>query len=108
MEEEEEPRKGGSETSDATLLAQLVFVKMDEVVDYLKILDYEKEFCKKLKFKPFSRYRWVGKYSGITDVSRTGTTLPCQPTPGSSSLLLLIWLCGCWDSVGRNWTNPRR
>eukprot|EP00731_Ephydatia_muelleri_P036023 Em0192g13a len=29
---------------------------MDEVVDYLKTLDYEKDFCKKLKFKPFSRH----------------------------------------------------
>ena len=44
------------DASDPALLAQLVFVKMDEVVDYLKTLDYEKDFCKKLKFKPFSRH----------------------------------------------------
>ena len=56
MEEEEDSRKGGGDASDPALLAQLVFVKMDEVVDYLKTLDYEKDFCKKLKFKPFSRY----------------------------------------------------
>ncbi len=42
--------------SDNPLLFQLVFVKMEDVMDKLKLLDYESKFCKKLKFKPFSRY----------------------------------------------------
>ena len=90
MEDEEEPRNGGSDASDTTLLAQLVFVKMDEVVDYLKILDYEKEFCKKLKFKPFSRYKRGRRYIDVTNFFRSGTTLLCLLTPGNSFLRSLI------------------
>ena len=42
--------------SDNPLLAQLVFVKMEEVMDKLKLLDYEEGFCAALKFKPFPRW----------------------------------------------------
>ena len=42
--------------SDNPLLSHLVFVKMEDLMDKLKLLDYEQGFCKKLKFKPFSRY----------------------------------------------------
>lgn len=42
--------------SDNPLLFQLVFAKMEDIMDKLKLLDYESKFCKKLKFKPFSRY----------------------------------------------------
>ena len=41
--------------SDNPLLAQLVFVKMEELMDKLKLLDYEEAFCAALKFKPFPR-----------------------------------------------------
>lgn len=41
--------------SDNPLLAQLVFVKMEEAMDKLKLLDYEAEFCAALKFRPFPR-----------------------------------------------------
>jgi len=41
--------------SDNPLLFHLVVVKMEDVMDKLKLLDYEAKFCKKLKFKPFSR-----------------------------------------------------
>lgn len=37
------------------LLAHLVFVKMEDIMDKLKLLDYENEFCKKFKIKPFSK-----------------------------------------------------
>lgn len=54
-EGEGEGRRVG-ELSDNPLLAHLVFVKMEDVMDKLKLLNYEQGFCKKLKFKPFSRY----------------------------------------------------
>ena len=52
--ESEEGRRGG-ELSDNPLLAHLVFVKMEDLSDRLKLLDYETRFCKQHKFKPFSR-----------------------------------------------------
>ena len=52
--ESEEGRRGG-ELSDNPLLAHLVFVKMEDLADRLKLLDYETRFCKQHKFKPFSR-----------------------------------------------------
>lgn len=54
MEGEEGSRKAG-DLSDNPLLAHLVIVKMEEIMDKLKLLDYESGFCKKLKFKPFPR-----------------------------------------------------
>ena len=54
MEGEEGSRKAG-DLSDNPLLAHLVIVKMEEIMDKLKLLDYETGFCKKLKFKPFPR-----------------------------------------------------
>ena len=55
MDDEETSGKG-SDLSDSPLLAQLLVVKMEELTDKLKLLDYEKNFCKALKFKPFPRY----------------------------------------------------
>eukprot|EP00731_Ephydatia_muelleri_P030340 Em0021g863a len=66
---------------------------MDEVVDYLKTLDYEKDFCKKLKFKPFSRY--------------TGTILRCLPIPVSSSLPSLIWRLWLLGLCGKKLDQPQ-
>ncbi len=54
MEGEEGSRKAG-DLSDNPLLAHLVIIKMEEIMDKLKLLDYEAGFCKKLKFKPFPR-----------------------------------------------------
>jgi len=54
--EGEEARRDGGDLSDNPLLAHLVFVRMEELMDNLKLLDYEKGFCKALRFKPFSRY----------------------------------------------------
>ena len=54
--EGDEGRREGGEYSDNPLLAHMVFVKMEALMDNLKLLDYEKEFCKMLRFKPFSRY----------------------------------------------------
>ena len=50
----EEARRGG-ELSDNPLLAHLVFVRMEDLADRLKLLNYETRFCKQHKFKPFSR-----------------------------------------------------
>lgn len=52
--ESEEGRRGG-ELSDNPLLVHLVFVRMEDLADRLKLLDYETRFCKQHKFKPFSR-----------------------------------------------------
>jgi len=51
----EEGRRG-SELSESPLLAHLVFVKMEDLADRLKLLKYETGFCKKHKFRPFSRH----------------------------------------------------
>ena len=63
MEGEEGGRKLG-DLSENPLLAQLVIVKMEEIMDKLKLLDYETGFCKKLKFKPFPRQ--VGLVKGYS------------------------------------------
>ena len=49
---------GGRRPGDLTenpLLLQLIFVKTEDIMDKLKLLQYETGFCKKLKFKPFPR-----------------------------------------------------
>ena len=51
--EEEEVRR---DLAESPLLAHLVVLKMEEVMDKLKLLDYEKLFCKSLKFRPLPRY----------------------------------------------------
>lgn len=43
------------ELGENPLLAQLVFVHMEDLMDKLKLLNYEVEFCKKLSFKPLCR-----------------------------------------------------
>lgn len=55
MEGEEGGRRPG-DLAENPLLAQLVLVKMEDIMDKLKLLQYEFGFCKKLKFKTFSRY----------------------------------------------------
>ncbi len=47
------------EHSDSPLLAQLLVLKMDDIMDKLKLLNYEKKFCKALKFKPFPKYEII-------------------------------------------------
>lgn len=49
---EDSARKSG-DTADSPLLAHLVFIKMEDIMDKLKLLDYENGFCKELKIKPF-------------------------------------------------------
>ena len=60
---EGEEGSGGRRTgdlSDNPLLAQLVFVKMEDIMDKLKLLDYEADFCNKiLKTKPFPKCVWL-------------------------------------------------
>lgn len=72
MEGDEGGRRAG-ELSENPLLAHLVFVKMEEIMDKLKLLDYETGFCKKLKFKPFPRqakwFQWP----------HTSTSFHCVP-----------------------------
>ena len=55
MEDEEVVSKGG-DPSESPLLSHLLVVKMEDTMDKLKMLDYEKKFCKALKFRPFPRY----------------------------------------------------
>lgn len=44
-----------SGSTDDPLLSHLVLIKMEDVMDKLKLLDYEKEFCRKLKLRPIPR-----------------------------------------------------
>ena len=53
--EGEEGRRTATELSENPLLAHMVFVKMDELMDKLKILNYENRFCRELKFRPIPR-----------------------------------------------------
>lgn len=55
MEDEVGGRRPG-DLAENPLLAQLVLVKMEDIMDKLKLLRYESGFCKGLKFKPLSRY----------------------------------------------------
>ena len=55
MEDEGARRGGGGDLSDNPLTAHLVVVRMEEIADNLKLLDYERGFCKHLKFKPLPR-----------------------------------------------------
>lgn len=45
-----------SGSTDDPLLSHLVLIKMEDVMDKLKLLNYEKEFCRKLKLRPIPRY----------------------------------------------------
>lgn len=63
---EEEDNTGHIELSSNPQLAYLVFLKMEDLMDDLKLLDYETKFCKQFKFKPFPRYYLISPYSWIT------------------------------------------
>ena len=58
MEEDDNAR---TELSGNPQLSHLVFIKMEDLMDGLKLLNYETKFCKQFKFKPFPRY-----YSSLT------------------------------------------
>ena len=53
MEDDDNAR---TELSGNPQLAHLVFIKMEDLMDGLKLLNYETKFCRQFKFKPFSRY----------------------------------------------------
>ena len=53
MEEDDNAR---TELTSNPQLAHLVFIKMEDLMDGLKLLNYEAKFCRQFKFKPFSRY----------------------------------------------------
>ena len=56
VEGSDEGGRRPGDLGESPLLTQLVTVKMEDIMDKLKLLQYESGFCKKLKFKPFSRY----------------------------------------------------
>ena len=60
MEEDDNAR---TELSSNPQLAHLVFIKMEDLMDGLKLLNYETKFCKQFKFKPFPRYFIVAVYA---------------------------------------------
>jgi hypothetical protein len=41
--------------NDGNQVPNMTIIKMEEIMDKLKLLDYEIGFCKKLKFRPFPR-----------------------------------------------------
>ena len=51
---EGESRRGGGEGADTMVYMNTVGV-MEELLEKLKLLDYESEFCKKMNLRPFSR-----------------------------------------------------
>ncbi|XP_065888739.1 intraflagellar transport protein 57 homolog [Dysidea avara] len=53
MDEEDNTRV---EAASNPQLVHLVFLKMEDLMDGLKLLNYEREFCKQFKFKPFPRH----------------------------------------------------
>ena len=53
MEEDDNAR---TELTSNPQLVHLVFIKMEDLMDGLKLLNYETKFCRQFKFKPFSRY----------------------------------------------------
>ena len=55
MEEDEATKHGSGELSDNPLTTHLVVMRMNELMDNLKLLDYENAFCRQLKFKPLPR-----------------------------------------------------
>jgi estrogen-related receptor beta like 1 len=42
--------------NDGNQVPNMTIIKMEEIMDKLKLLDYEIGFCKKLKFRPFPRH----------------------------------------------------
>ena len=53
----DDERRRGEDTEDSggPGAAYLQFAMMESCLEKLKLLDYEKLFCKELGFKPFSR-----------------------------------------------------
>lgn len=45
----------GEGESQSPLLSHLITLRIEEAIDKLKILGYEKNFCQKLKFRPIPR-----------------------------------------------------
>lgn len=56
MDERRNPDEGGDEGEEGPGAAFKMFVSMENVLDKLKILNYEREFCRELKAKPISRH----------------------------------------------------
>ena len=53
---EGEARRGGEGSAEGAAMGfMLSVVVMEDLVEKLKLLDYETEFCKKFGFRPFSR-----------------------------------------------------
>jgi hypothetical protein len=53
---EGESRRGGDATLDGYSAYMSTVAVMEEMLDKLKLLNYESEFCKKMGFRYLSRY----------------------------------------------------
>jgi hypothetical protein len=53
---EGESRRGGDSTVDGYSAYMFTVAVMEEMLDKLKLLNYESEFCKKMGFRYLSRY----------------------------------------------------
>lgn len=85
---------------------------MEEIMDKLKLLDYEAGFCKKLKFKPFPR-QILMPYTPSTQINyfitSTGTILLFLLTLESSSMHSPIWQYGSSISTEkRSWSSLKK
>ncbi|XP_043199829.1 intraflagellar transport protein 57 homolog [Amphibalanus amphitrite] len=55
--------QGSGDVDGGPGLQYMAFVVMDDLADKLKLLDYERDFCKPLKMKPLSRHYFVYSFN---------------------------------------------
>ena len=74
----DDKKRGGDEGEDVGPgLVYMPFVVMEELLDKLRLLDYEKDFVRKLNLKPINRY--------------SGTFLNMTPRRSRKSLVLRLF-----------------
>lgn len=57
---EGEARRGTDAAADNASMGYMLTVgTMEEVLEKLKLLDYETDFCKQMGFRPLTRYEFV-------------------------------------------------
>lgn len=62
-----EDRRRGEDADEAGPgLVYMPFVVMEDLLDKFRLLDYEKEFIRKMNMKPISRYFKIGFLSQLT------------------------------------------
>lgn len=68
---EGESRRGGEAFVDGYSAYMSTVAVMEEMLDKLKLLNYESEFCKKMGFRYLSRYMYTYRHFMITKDTST-------------------------------------